>query len=74
MKILYFSIFLRVIFALLDPDPDPESQTNADPYADLDPQPCNLQLDVKMILHWTCLVLECIVPRAAEVRTEEVDL
>jgi hypothetical protein len=31
MKILYFFLFLCVIFALLDPDPDPATQINADP-------------------------------------------
>jgi hypothetical protein len=31
MKILYFFLFLWVIFALLDPDPDPATQINADP-------------------------------------------
>jgi hypothetical protein len=31
MKILYFFLFLWVIFALLDTDPDPETQNNADP-------------------------------------------
>jgi hypothetical protein len=35
MKILYFFIFFCVIFALLDPDPDPATQVNADP--DLQP-------------------------------------
>ncbi len=30
MKILYFFLFLWVIFALLDPDPDPATQINAD--------------------------------------------
>ncbi len=34
MKILYFFLYLWVIFALLDPDPDPATQINADP----DPQ------------------------------------
>jgi hypothetical protein len=34
MKILYFFLNLWVIFALLDPDPDPATQINADP----DPQ------------------------------------
>ncbi len=54
MKILYFFIFLWVIFALLDPDTDPATQINADPDEDLDPQPCNLQLHVVMILHLPC--------------------
>jgi hypothetical protein len=36
MKILYFFLYLWVIFALLDPDPEPATQINADP----DPQPC----------------------------------
>jgi hypothetical protein len=31
MKILYFFLFLWVIFSLLDPDPDPATQINADP-------------------------------------------
>ncbi len=31
MKILYFFLFLWVIFALLDPDPDSATQINADP-------------------------------------------
>ncbi len=31
MKILDFFLFLWVIFALLDPDPDPANQINADP-------------------------------------------
>ncbi len=31
MKILNFFLFLWVIFALLDPDPDPATQINADP-------------------------------------------
>jgi hypothetical protein len=31
MKILDFFLFLRFIFALLDPDPDPATQINADP-------------------------------------------
>jgi hypothetical protein len=31
MKFLYFYLFLWVIFALLDPDPDPATQINADP-------------------------------------------
>jgi hypothetical protein len=31
MKILSFFIFFGVIFALLDPDPDPAAQINADP-------------------------------------------
>ncbi len=35
MKILYFFLHVKVIFALLDPDPDPATQLNADP----DPQP-----------------------------------
>ncbi len=30
MKILYFFLFLWVIFALLNPDPDPATQINAD--------------------------------------------
>ncbi len=43
MKILYFFLFLWVVFALLDPDPDPATQINADSdpatqiYADPDP-------------------------------------
>ncbi len=36
MKILDFFLFLWVIFALMDPDPDPATQINADP----DPKPC----------------------------------
>ena len=45
MKILEFFLFLWVIFALLDPDPDPATQINADPdpatqiNADPDPKP-----------------------------------
>jgi hypothetical protein len=35
MKILYFFLFFWVIFDLLDPDPDPATQINADP----DPKP-----------------------------------
>ena len=31
MKILSFFLFFWVIFALLDPDPDPTAQINADP-------------------------------------------
>jgi hypothetical protein len=31
MKILYFFLFFWVNFALLDPDPDPATQINADP-------------------------------------------
>jgi hypothetical protein len=31
MKILYFFLLLWVIFALLDPDPDPATEINADP-------------------------------------------
>jgi hypothetical protein len=31
MKILDFFLFLWVIFALLDPDPDPATPINADP-------------------------------------------
>ncbi len=31
MKILSFFHFFGVIFALLDPDPDPTAQINADP-------------------------------------------
>ena len=31
IKILDFFLFLWVIFALLDPDPDPATQINADP-------------------------------------------
>jgi hypothetical protein len=31
MKILDFFLFLWVIFALLDPDPDPATQINTDP-------------------------------------------
>jgi hypothetical protein len=31
MKILDFFLFLWVIFALLDPDPDPATKINADP-------------------------------------------
>jgi hypothetical protein len=31
MKILYFFLFFWVIFPLLDPDPDPTAQINADP-------------------------------------------
>jgi hypothetical protein len=31
MKILYFILFLWVIFALLDPNPDPATQINVDP-------------------------------------------
>jgi hypothetical protein len=31
MKILDFFLFLWVIFALLDPDPDSATQINADP-------------------------------------------
>jgi hypothetical protein len=34
-KILDFFLYFLVIFALLDPDPDPATQINADP----DPQP-----------------------------------
>jgi len=43
MEFLYFFLFLRVIFALLDPDPDSEStdmiesEFNTDPY----PKHCN---------------------------------
>ncbi len=37
MRILYFFLFLRVIFALLDPDP--ATQINADPDQDADPDP-----------------------------------
>jgi hypothetical protein len=44
MKILYFFLFLWVIFALLDPDPDPGCQINADPDTDLYQQPWNPQL------------------------------
>jgi hypothetical protein len=32
MKIIYFFLFSWVIFALPDPDPDPATQINADPY------------------------------------------
>jgi hypothetical protein len=43
MKILDFFLFLWVIVALLDPDPDPATQINADPcgypYTDPDPNP-----------------------------------
>ncbi len=47
MKILDFFLFLWVIFALLDPDPqfecgsdpDPATQINADPDTDPDPKP-----------------------------------
>ncbi len=38
MNILYFFLYLKVIFALLDPDPDPATQINADPCGS--PQPC----------------------------------
>ncbi len=38
MKILDYFLFLWVIFALLDPDPDPATQINADP--DTDPKIC----------------------------------
>jgi hypothetical protein len=31
MKILYFFLFFWIIFPLLDPDPDPATQINADP-------------------------------------------
>jgi hypothetical protein len=31
MKFLNFFLFWKVIFALLDPDPDPATQINADP-------------------------------------------
>jgi hypothetical protein len=31
MKFLYFVLLLWVFFALLDPDPDPATQVNADP-------------------------------------------
>ncbi len=31
MKILYFFLYLWVIFALLNPDPDPATQINAEP-------------------------------------------
>ncbi len=41
MKILDFFLFLWVIFALLDPDPDPATQIFADP----DPKPCLLVVD-----------------------------
>ena len=37
MKILDFFLFLWVIFALLNADPDPATQINADP--DPDPKP-----------------------------------
>jgi hypothetical protein len=37
MKILFFFLYLRVIFALLDPDP--ATKNNADPVPD--PQPCS---------------------------------
>jgi hypothetical protein len=30
MKILDFFLYLRVLFALLDPDPDPATQINSD--------------------------------------------
>ncbi len=44
MKILDFFLFLWVIFALLDPDPDlqfePATKINADPDTDPDPKPC----------------------------------
>jgi hypothetical protein len=36
MKILDFFLFLWVIFARLDPDPDPTTQINADPDTDPD--------------------------------------
>jgi hypothetical protein len=36
MKFLYLFLFLWVIFALLDPGPEPATQINAD----TDPQPC----------------------------------
>jgi hypothetical protein len=36
MNILDFFLFLWVIFALLDPDPDPATQIIPDP----DPKPC----------------------------------
>jgi hypothetical protein len=39
MKILDFSLFLWVIFALLDPDQGPATQINADPDPDMDPKP-----------------------------------
>jgi hypothetical protein len=42
MKILYFFLFLWVIFALLDPDPDPATQINAD----RDPKPCLKEVKV----------------------------
>jgi hypothetical protein len=44
MKILYFCLYLWVIFALLNPNPDPATQINAD----LDPEPCS-SLAVYMI-------------------------
>jgi hypothetical protein len=46
MKILDFFLFLWVIFALLDPDPDPATQINADP----DPKPCRY-VNVRFYLH-----------------------
>ncbi len=40
MKIQYFFLFFWVIFALLDPDPDPATQINADPCGSgYDPDP-----------------------------------
>jgi hypothetical protein len=43
MKILNFFLFLWVIFALMDPDPDPQLNADPDPAtqinADLDPKP-----------------------------------
>ena len=40
MKNLAFFLFLCVIFALFDPDPNPATQINAVPDTDPDPKPC----------------------------------
>ncbi len=42
MRFLYFFPFVWVIFVLLDPNPDPATQINADPL-DPDPKPCKVR-------------------------------
>ncbi len=68
MKIRDFFLFLWVIFAPLDPHPDPATQINADPDPDTDPdpKPCKTvrdRGDRYPFYFWTwCLPLKNIFP------------
>ncbi len=52
MKILDFFLFLWVIFALLDPDPDPATQINADP------KPCQKMLLLRKTIEYFSFMLD----------------